>query len=183
VSARQSARAWFGGLVLLAGIALLVAIVRPGATAAASNADERKVFWTCEPLEPDSLASAWLLRRFVAPGCEIRVLKKGEVSPVGKPFDLPLVDWTRDRTHSTFHVIRDASRLDDRALVELADQVDTLELKTWNSPASRPASELEQRLRAILASGAEPASLLIQASGVLDEIYTHLAPPPEPSHG
>jgi hypothetical protein len=156
------------GTALVCGAALLVI---PGRATPVVPASPKAIYWTSEKLEPDTMASAWLLTRFAAPGCEIQLLPRGQRSEVGTPFDVPLVPFSRDRTRSTYEVIRAETRLDDVRLRSIGELVDEVEIGSWSALPSERAAAFEARLRACVAEAPAPAAALEAGYRVFDEMY------------
>lgn len=137
---------------------------------------ERAVYWTWDTLEPDTLASAWLLLRHTEPEPELRFVPRGEVSPEGTPFDIPLVELSRSRTTSTFGVLRRRLGLDGPGLIALERLVDEIEITSWETLPSEAAAQLDEDLRRIIESASTPDEALETANAYLDRLHEDLAP-------
>ena len=146
------------GLVRIAapiGVVMLVAMALSTDSTKVQLPDER-VYWTRSNLEPDTLACIWLLKRYIRPDCEIRYLPRDEESVVGIPFDMPLVDYSRTRTKSTFHVMREQNNISDPRVATLEKLIDEIEVGGWNAELSDGAKRLESLLRGCVRPGVDP---------------------------
>ena len=130
---------------------------------------EQTLYWTRDSLEPDTIASIWLLRRFVSPSCEIRFAEVGAEPTEGIPFDIPLVDFSRTRTKSTFTVIREHYQVEDPSVMRLAALIDEIEVGGWNREPSLEANELEKALRGCAGSEVSLQEATENGLAVLDE--------------
>lgn len=155
-------------------VSLGAIMIEPRAEAMASERErdvaetEREVFWSWSTLEPDTVASAWLLERFASPGCEIVLVPKGEDADRGTPFDLPFADLSRTRIHSTFHVIRERMGVERPGLLALEALVDEVEVRSWQRLPSEVSTRLDSELRAVIESSADPRLALREGYSVLD---------------
>lgn len=112
----------------LAAVAL--AALPTGHPSAAAEAPT--VYYTIGVLEPDRLASAWLISRHVDPQARVELLPEGAEPPEGGvPFDLPDAAWSRRATQTTFETILSAEGLDDPALRRIAGWVRAGEISYW----------------------------------------------------
>lgn len=165
---------WRGAAVALS-LALVAAVFARGSSEIRA-ASPQPLYWTSEKLEPDTIASAWLLQRFVAPGCSIRLLPRGEQSSAGTPFDLPLVELTRNRTQSTYHIIRATSGVSDPRAIAIERLVDALEIPGWKTPPSGEAAAFGEAIRARIAAASSPEDALRSGFVLMDELYATIRP-------
>ena len=167
---------WCRGAVAIAiGWAVLSPMLSNAAEVIETDdSSDQTFYWTRQVLEPDSIASIWLLKRFVDPDCEIYYVPKGEALSGGIPFDMPLVPYSRTRTKSTFHVMREANAIDDLGVNELERLIDEIEIGGWNRERSIPASNLELALRACLEKGISPEEVTELGLIVLDAAYAEI---------
>lgn len=175
-------------------VALLVALslwmlvglgsVTDGVPEVGASGTTHRIFWSHTPIEPDTLASAWLIRRYVDPHAEFRFVPRDAETLDGIPFDLPLVDLSRTFDRSTFHVIRDAYSLDDPRLDGLVSLIDEIEIRHWNAEPGEEASSLEARLRTVLDHAADPHDAVESALSLFDELLPTLdsRSSPNPTH-
>lgn len=168
-SARSLAWRWSAGVALAVFSALVFASSAPDSRTV--DSEQRPAFWTYDKVEPDTIASVWLLRR-VFPTCDIQLVPRGAEPEVGIPFDMPLVDFSRTRTKSTYHVIREHYDLQLAGLIDLERLIDEIEIGGWNQEPSPEAESLESALRACI-EGQPSAQLAMEAGlGVLDERWS-----------
>jgi hypothetical protein len=162
-------------VVVAAGAGVLGAICWPSRAAEVGVASaQREVFWTWSKLEPDSVASAWLLRRFAAPGCQIELVPRGELTHEGQPFDIPFAALSRTRVQSTFHVLCERRAVDDPRVLGLERLIDEIEVGGWDRLKGPQAQALEAELRAAIDSAPTPEQALDLAAGVLDRWHARM---------
>lgn len=131
-------------------------------------------FWTWDRIEPDTAACAWLLRRFVQPGCEIRLISDRGRCADGIPFDVPLSDLTRTRTKSSFRVLREHYAVAGAALDPITRWMDEIETDGWDRKSSPEATQLEEQLRAAVAGAASGEQALVACHSILDALFESL---------
>lgn len=142
----------------------------PSRVSAAERGAGPRVFWSRVPLEPDTLASAWLIRRFIDPQAEIRFVPRGADPPAGIAFDVPLVDLSRTADASTFHVIRDAYGLQDPRLDRLERLMDEIEIRRWHAEPGEAARALEGCLLDLLDHADGPHAAVDAAAPLFDRL-------------
>lgn len=134
------------------------------------------LYWTWDQLEPDTVASAWLLRRYSKRPVEIRLIPRGEHSSDGTPFDVPLAALSRTRTASTFHVLREHLAIDDPSVLALERVIDEIEITGWDRLPSEEASRLDRELRRLIDDAPRPEDALQSAATYLDATHASHAP-------
>jgi len=72
-----------------------------------------QIYITWQGLEPDKLASLWLIKRFVDQEAEFKLVPKGSLIKDGIPFDVPSATFKRSHTRSTFECVLQNEGLDD----------------------------------------------------------------------
>lgn len=97
------------------------------------------MYWTSGPLEPDKIASGWVIQRHICPGASVRFLPADSVASGGIAFDTPSARWARRAAIPTFDVIISDLPAPDRALGEISHLVRVGELQYWSlEPGSAP---------------------------------------------
>ncbi len=158
---------------LLSGFLLLLPAF-PGAAAwavGARGADEPEAasprYYTAGVLEPDRVASGWLIARHVAPQAEVLLLPEAAEPPPGAvPFDLPGAKWSRSATRSTYETILAECSSEDPALLEIGALIRAGEISFWMLEPDSPQGRFDRKLRAL--------ALEDDADGAfayLDEVY------------
>jgi hypothetical protein len=155
-------------VLALAAVALASIFGSSPQAGTVAGQEPRPLYWTWDRLEPDTVASAWLLQRFAQPGCEIRLVSRGQMLEQGTAFDIPLCDLARTRTRSTFHVLCDLFGASDPRVLAVRDLIDEIELGHWERLASEPAADLDRRLREVIAAADDSPSALAAGFELLD---------------
>lgn len=128
--------------------AFLAAAFFASLVAAATAARGAERYYTTGVLEPDKVASAWLIRRHVVPGSEVLLLPEGTEAPAGAvSFDLPESVWARRATRSCFEVILADRALDDPGLVAIGNLVRTGEIAYWLLEPDSPAGRFDRAMK------------------------------------
>ena len=107
-------------------------------------------FYTQGQLEPDKVASAWLLTRFAYPGARVDLLPREAAPPAGAmPFDVAFAElgWLRTPLCSTFEIILQREGLEDPALIEMGRMVTESELAFWSLRPGSPEERFDRALK------------------------------------
>ena len=88
---------------------------------------------TWKGLEPDKLASMWLLKRFVAPQAEFTLVSKDSIISDGIPFDVPSAQFKRSHSQSAFESILQNQGLNDERLIYIGKIIHDIEINTWKT--------------------------------------------------
>lgn len=140
-------------LLPLAALLLVMTLTAPPTPAAAAGAEhapqeETATYYTLGVMEPDRVASAWLIERHVAPGARVLLLPEGDEPPAdGEPFDLPGARWSRRASRSTFEIILDDQGIDDPALVAMGELIRAGELAFWMLEPGSPEERFDRTLK------------------------------------
>ncbi len=157
----MKAAAWRPASRLLGGVLLLA-----GFSAAVRGAELPR-YYTVGILEPDRVASAWLIARHVAPEAEVLLLPEGaEPPPDAVPFDLPGAEWSRSATRSTYETILAERPGEDPALAAIGALIRAGEISYWMLEPDSPQGRFDRRMRA-LALEDDVAAVY----AYLDEVY------------
>ena len=104
---------------------------KPGPTKVLRRAGFRRRTWVTRPRPGiDRMASAWLIRRFIAPDARFAFANSPEnVKPRVIPFDMADVEFGHHGTHCTFETFMARFDIRDAAVVSLSRVVHDLDLK------------------------------------------------------
>lgn len=110
---------------------------------------EATMYWTSGPLEPDKLASGWLLQRHIHVGSKVVFLpSEADSGPTGAvAFDVPGARWARKAMAPTFGAILQDSDREDPQLDRISDLVRVGELQFWSLEPGSDADVFDQRLK------------------------------------
>ena len=96
------------------------------------------LYVTWNALEPDRVATLWVLRRFVDPEARFHFVEPFSHTPLGQPVDMPEAEIRRSGTLSATEVLlSDLDLLDHPKLAQLAEMTHLFEIARWRLP-SRP---------------------------------------------
>ena len=119
----------------------------------------------------DRMASAWLVRRFIARDARFAFVAAGaSPRPRQVPFDMPDVEFGHHGNHCTFETLVHRFRIDDVGVVTLSRVVHDLDLKEsrYAMPECAAVSRIVDGLRATYSDDGE---LLEQGIVVIEALY------------
>ena len=97
---------------------------------AASSRAETYVSW--ENLEPDKIASIWLIKRYVNPEASFQFIAKGATPDKSRiPFDIPSAELRRFQTRSTYETILAHFQITDHHARYIGTLIHDIEINTW----------------------------------------------------
>lgn len=131
---------------------------------------------TWEHVMVDRMACAWLIKRFIDPQAEFRVIPAGHKPlPDGaEPFDLPGVRLSHRRGHCTFHTMLREYHLKDPILHRIAQIVD--EADVVQEVAVEPAAPgLDLICRGVRLISPDDHVALERGALINEAIYAQLA--------
>jgi hypothetical protein len=141
----------------------------------AGTADAGTVYYTAGVLEPDRVASAWLIARHVDPQAQVLLLAEDAEPPAGAtPFDLPGAAWSRQASRSTYETILESSGLEDPALAAIGRLIRAGELAFWLLEPGSPDERFDRTLTDLTRDGDAEA-----AFAYLDRVYRNDGAVPE----
>jgi hypothetical protein len=146
--------------------------VRP---ATLKSQDFRGRTWVTRPRPGiDRMASAWLIRRFIAPDARFAFAAAAAVRPRQIPFDMPDVEFGHHGSHCTFETLMHRFGISDPGVVSVSRMVHDLDLKEhrYAMPEGAALARLVDGLRSTYADDRE---LLQQGMTVIDALYRSFA--------
>jgi hypothetical protein len=123
----------------------------------------------------DRMASAWLIRRFIAPDARFSfVTSQATIRPRQVPFDMPDVEFGHHGTHCTFETLTHRFVITDPAVVSLSHVVHDLDLKEtrYAMPERAAVGRIVDGLRAAYRDDDE---LLQRGMTMIDALYRSFA--------
>ncbi len=147
----------------------------PRAEGESQEALTGRIYVTRTNLEPDKLASIWLLRRFVDDRAQFRFVGDDVPLTNGIPFDAPEAEFRRYATLSCFESILKKYPVRDPAVLRLAGIVHEVEINYWDTSLSGEPARLRRELQAvILARKDGPEACLAPTFAVMDAFLATL---------
>ncbi len=126
---------------------------------------------TWQGLEPDKLASMWLLKRFVDPQAEFTLVSKGSMINNGIPFDLPSAQFKRSHSRSTFESILQDQGLNDERLIYIGKIIHDIEINTWKTKKLKETPTVQNELWEIIDQEQDEQKTIHKAMEFFDKIY------------
>jgi len=131
-------------------------------------------FVTWDTLEPDSLASVWLIKRFVYPDASFSFIPKGSPITNGIPFDTPESKFRRYHAISCFQSILREHPINDPAVIRIGEITHDIEINYWGEKRFPESVRLAQRIRDITEREADPQACISACLTILDDLYNNI---------
>ena len=152
----MKSRVW----IALLGSMLLAASARGGSGA---------LFSTWQPVEVDTCASAWLIKRFVDKDAQFRFVPKGELMEEGTPFDTPDAELRRYQNLSTYESILLKYHISDPKAVKVGEIIHDIEVNIWEK--KRPESiEVAEKLRRLIGESPSAKEAVERSFEIFDDL-------------
>ncbi len=165
-------------LLALSVIALMACACSPRESVPESPPPAHQ-FVTTDLLEPDKLASLWLIKCFVDPEAQFIFLTNEVAVLPGIPVDMPQGDYRRYASMSCYESILQRHPVADPALARIARIIRELELNFWGDRRVAGAADLEQQIRQILQDHPnDPAACLPPVFELFDQLHRSLGSQP-----
>ncbi len=145
-------------------IVLLIVLLYPFAA-------NSQTYITWQGLEPDKLASLWLIKRFIDQEAEFKLISKGSEIRGGIPFDVPSSRFKRTHTQSTFESILQDMELHDGKLISIGGIIHDIEINTWQTKKIEKTYTVQDDLRKIVDKEKNEQEAILQAILYFDELY------------
>lgn len=167
------------GLVCLLTILLTSACSPPDPRPVAPL--ESRTYVTSDTLEPDKLASIWLIKRHVDKEARFEFAPGADRLPPGIPFDVPQAEYRRYANHSCFEFILHKHGITDPILVRIGALIHDLEINHWGPKRFPESLALAGQLSGIVQSNSvAPEVRVQQALEVFDRLAESLRTGPAP---
>lgn len=132
------------------------------------------LYVTWKGLEPDKIASAWLIKRFVDRKAVFRFVTKGTPIKEGIPFDTPFSKLARSHSRSTFESILDAVKAEDQVLREVGLIIRDIEVNAWGKKTTDEAVGVDTIVRGVVRTCPSEMECLEKGFVILDGLYAGL---------
>ncbi len=113
-------------------------------TASRSNA---QTYLTWESLEPDSWASAWLIKRYIDPTANVEIRPTGDSLSGGIAFGVPDAQYTRTADQSTFQSLLHLIEETDPVLQRMGNILSIIETTAWYTESDPMVGSVERNFR------------------------------------
>ena len=130
-----------------------------------------QLYITWQGLEPDKLASLWLLKRFVDPQAEFSLVSKGSTINNGIPLDVPSAIFKRSHTQSTFESILKNQGINDEQLIYIGKIIHDIEINTWKTKKLKETFTIQNELWKIIDQEQDEQKAIHNAMQFFDKIY------------
>lgn len=157
----------------IATAACIVACVATGCSPPpepTTPAGEARRYVTRRTLEPDKLASIWLLTRFVEPAATFEFVDDSAPLDGGIPFDTPEAEFRRYAAMSCFESIAKKHAIRHPGVARLGELIHDIEVNYWGPKRFPESTVLQGRLVAVIEAHTNDIPICIRKSAaVLDE--------------
>jgi hypothetical protein len=144
------------------------------AVPATGAAGEPRIFATWDIFEADKCASIWLIKRFIDPEAQIRLVPKGETIEGAIPFDTPEARLRRYHNASTFETLLHHYQLKNPRLRYLGEIIHDIEINTWQRKRMKESRLVIDRIQAIMEESGSGAEIIERSMTYFDELYASL---------
>jgi hypothetical protein len=160
-------------------VALLLVCACGGKGGGEAGRPHGSLFVTREGLEPDKLASIWLIKRFVDSDARFEFVQKGDLIDQGTPFDTPDAELRRYHDRSCYQSVLRRYGVDDPALVRIGEITYDIEINFWADKRFPESREVATGVNHILNEHPDDSEACIDEAlvlfdGLLERIRTEL---------
>ncbi len=133
------------------------------------------LYVTQDTIEVDTLASLWLIVRYVDNQATFQFIPKGTLVTKGIAFDTPDADYRRTATASCFERILQKNNLADPKLLQLGRMIHDIEINFWGEKKYAQTLEVQQAVNAIIDKNKnEPQACMQDALHYFDGLHPRL---------
>lgn len=152
---------------------ILLALVIFRAPAAAAS-DSPEVFYSWDTFEADKVASIWLIKRFIQPEADIKIMPKGESLENATAFDTPNADFRRYHDRSTYECLIANYAVDDKKAVHLGRIIHDIEVNLWEEKVFESTREIEKQVLKIIREAESDEHIIEKSLEYFDQLYDSL---------
>jgi hypothetical protein len=114
------------------------------------EAAHSQTYVTRKSLEPDKLASIWLIKRHVDKDAQFNFVADDIPLTNGIPFDTPEAEFRRYANLSCFESILKKHQITDRAVQRLGQLIHDIEINYWGEKRYPESEPLNQEIRSLI---------------------------------
>lgn len=133
-----------------------------------------KTYYTTNILEPDRIATAWILKHFVDTSASFVFMEKDSIPLDSMTFDLPSSKYRRYPQYSSTMSVIKFHKIKDYKAIKVAQIINEIELDFWAGQKSEKAKWLEKDIREIVEKSASTTDALKKAFVYIDEFANTL---------
>lgn len=141
---------------------------------ATAKADDPEVFYSWNTFEADKVASIWLIKRFIRPEADIKILPKGKSLENAIAFDTPNADFRRYHDRSTYECLLARYEVDDKKAVHLGRIIHDIEVNLWEEKAFDSTREIEKQVLEIIREAESDRQVIEKSLTYFDHLYDSL---------
>ena len=141
-------------------------------SAAYATNDDLYVTWA--GAEPDKGASMWLIKRYVSPNAEIRLIPVDTSPASGTAFDIPQARYRRTHRESTFESLLRDYPINDPFVEKIGQLMHDIEINLWRPKRFPESITIEAATKAIAEGYADHQIPVTCFVPLFDHIYTWL---------
>lgn len=158
-------------------VAVLISHCAPPSSSDSTSVTVKHTYSTWSTQELDSVASAWLIKRFVDPEAVFRFFSDGTLISEGVSFNTPDGTFTRTHNQTSYEQIIAAYALKDEALIAIGAVVHAIEIDYWLGSDNSLVAEVDAEIQAIIQRAVDPAKIYEESFVYLDGLYASLHNP------
>lgn len=136
--------------------------------------ESSNIYSTWDTIELDTVASAWLLKRFINNKATFKFYPQGELITEGVAFDTPDAEFRRMQNQSTFESILNKYKINDPVLLKMAKLIHNIEIDYWHRKLTDKSETIEREVRNIIDSTKDKNACFEKGFIYFDELYREL---------
>lgn len=136
--------------------------------------ESSNIYSTWDTIELDTIASAWLLKRFINSKATFKFYPKGEFITEGIAFDTPDAEFRRMQNQSTFESILNKYKISDPVLLEMGKIIHDIEIDYWQRKLTDKSETIEIEVRKIIDSTEDKNTCFEKGFIYFDNLYREL---------
>ncbi len=132
------------------------------------------IYSTCDVIEMDTCASAWLIKRFVDKEAVFKFYPKEEFIEEGTPFDTPDAEFRRTHNMSTFETILQKYNIKDPKLIKIGKIIHDIEINYWAGKLEPESEKINRDILNIIKNSKIPEESFKKSFTYFDNLYFSL---------
>lgn len=155
-------------------VAVLISHCSPPYSSDSTSVTGNHVYSTWSTQELDSVASAWLIKRFIDPEAVFLFFPDGTLISEGVSFNTPDGTFTRTHNQTSYEQIIAAYQLKDETLIVIGTVVHAVEIDYWLGSDDPLVAEVDAGIQAIIQRAGDPAKIFEESFVYFDGLYERL---------
>lgn len=131
----------------------------------------KDVFVTWELFEADKLASIWLIKRFINPEAEIKIVSRDANVKNGTLFDTPDAYFKRTFNKCTYEMLKEYYSVKGDKIDAIGKLIHDIEINRWDRKRFTTTQKVEQFVLGLIQSKKSNEEIIALANAFFDSLY------------